>query len=282
MCVLNSSTLRFLSGGEDGTIQLWSLAYSAGSFTAQSRALGIRHTQQIRCVAYDSVKSQVLSCYSRSISIAHLEAPKTPTPIVLSADAQQCHVHPQNPAVIILEVSSQRNRRMVASSHRNARLQVDHRDRQIQVYDTRKSSFRDAPCIEFGRPFYGADATSFARKRTYRFFRGSTLHSLFARGYQDGTVCVWDYRNAQVCGSLMDLISRARLTVLFPQRLRSSGSDENVKIRLSTLSYSTARPWPHTVDTRSHFGASTTPQINEYRGNRTVLDPEGWYDNSRV
>lgn len=36
--------------------------------------------------------------------------------------------------------------------------------------------------------------------------KGSTSHALFARGYGDGTLCLFDYRNSAVCCSLVHLI----------------------------------------------------------------------------
>lgn len=46
--------------------------------------------------------------------------------------------------------------------------------------------------MEFGY----RSARSMGTKHIYR--KGSTSHALFARGYSDGTLCVWDFRNTKV------------------------------------------------------------------------------------
>ena len=73
--------------------------------------------------------------------------------------------------------------------------QVDHLDRQVQIFDLRKSNFDRKPVMEFGyRP-----AQSMREKHDGNIYRkGSTSYALFARGYSDGTLCIWDYRNTVV------------------------------------------------------------------------------------
>lgn len=70
--------------------------------------------------------------------------------------------------------------------------QVDHIDYQTQVFDNRKKS-------GFGRPpdiLFGARAANGVPNR--RHSRGDTNLSLYAKGFPDGTVKIWDYRNAKV------------------------------------------------------------------------------------
>lgn len=65
---------------------------------------------------------------------------------------------------------------------------MDNLDSQIHIYDDRKGGFdRTSDCYFGGR--YGAPTKS---------SKGDTHLSLFAKGYEDGTVCVWDYRNGKV------------------------------------------------------------------------------------
>ena len=73
--------------------------------------------------------------------------------------------------------------------------QVDSLDYQIHLYDDRKKN--------------GFDRTSDCyfgwRGRAAKHSKGDTRGSLFARGYGDGTVCVWDLRNAKVVQSFVFL-----------------------------------------------------------------------------
>ena len=70
-------------------------------------------------------------------------------------------------------------------------------DRQVQFYDVReRRSFKGRPVLEFGyRATHPASSNSDVQKQEQRYTRGSTTNSLFARGYLDGSVVIWDYRN---------------------------------------------------------------------------------------
>ncbi|PSR73620.1 hypothetical protein PHLCEN_2v10539 [Hermanssonia centrifuga] len=166
--------VRFLSGGGDGTIQLWTMSHPH-PYSASIQSLGFAHSGPIRCLAYRSSDNQVFSCFHKRIHAADIKASRASDPIRLTAAAQQIHVHPQDPSIIVLEACAE----------------VDHLDRQIQIFDTRKGSFEDTPCIEFGYRQHRGTTT------VERFSKGSTQYTLFARGFGDGTVCLWDYRNAK-------------------------------------------------------------------------------------
>ena len=76
-------------------------------------------------------------------------------------------------------------------------------DHQVQLYDTREGGFGGKPWLEFGyraappkpRSASRPVSSTFVPKLGSRYIRGSTMNSLFARGYGDGVVLVWDYRN---------------------------------------------------------------------------------------
>lgn len=80
-------------------------------------------------------------------------------------------------------------------------------DRQMLLYDTRlPRGFNGRPTLEFGRRATslanttarrasGTSTSSATPVQGSRYTRGSTMNSLFARGYPDGAVCVWDFRN---------------------------------------------------------------------------------------
>ena len=91
--------------------------------------------------------------------------------------------------------------------------QIDHLHYQVHLYDLREGGFKHRPWLEFGyralapkanrgRTSAGASAStsrsassSSIPKVGSRYTRGSATNSLFARGYGDGVVLVWDYRN---------------------------------------------------------------------------------------
>jgi len=67
---------------------------------------------------------------------------------------------------------------------------LDHLDAQIQLFDDRKRhGFNRTPDCEFGHRSVGGKAS--------RYSRGSAHLSYFVRGYPDGSICIWDYRNAR-------------------------------------------------------------------------------------
>jgi len=70
-----------------------------------------------------------------------------------------------------------------------------HIDNQIQLFDDRKNhGFNRTADCEFGHRS--------ADRKVSRYTRGSTYLSYFVRGYPDGCVCIWDYRNAGASFSL--------------------------------------------------------------------------------
>lgn len=65
----------------------------------------------------------------------------------------------------------------------------------MNLYDLRTSNFNARPSMEFGH-------REAKRGSVYRYTKGSIdgQRRLFVRGFDgDGTVHLWDYRNAKVC-----------------------------------------------------------------------------------
>ncbi|KAF5345639.1 hypothetical protein D9758_015141 [Tetrapyrgos nigripes] len=84
-----------------------------------------------------------------------------------------------------------------ADDHRMQVFEVDRLDTQVHVYDSRKS-----PKDKYGLLYdhksdcsFGYRAEQVAGKPRRRFTKGSTKFCYFARGYEDGMICLWDYRN---------------------------------------------------------------------------------------
>jgi len=165
--------LRFLSGGYDKSIHLWTVRRNDGNFSARSQRLKIIHTQKVNAAAYRAHDQKVFSGAGKQISVMSLGAHVAPDPIRVSdGPILQVHIHPQHPPLVLLE--------------------VDHMDRQVLLYDTRKAGFDRPPCLEFGF----RDTSS---QRRTRYTKGSTSHNFFVRPYGDGekgTVRMWDYRNS--------------------------------------------------------------------------------------
>ncbi|KZT12991.1 uncharacterized protein LAESUDRAFT_690047 [Laetiporus sulphureus 93-53] len=165
------SSLRFLSGGFDKSIHVWTLKRAVDSYTANSHRLKITHSQRVQSLAYRPHDEMVFSCAGTLIYQTNITAKIAPDPIRVSdGRILQVHIHPQAPKVVVLE--------------------VDHLDHQVLVYDTRRADFKQTPSLRFGY----RDPNTQPRSG---FLKGSTRNSWFARPYGDaaeGVVRVWDYR----------------------------------------------------------------------------------------
>ena len=75
--------------------------------------------------------------------------------------------------------------------------QVDDLDEQVQLFDIRAGGFQTQPAVRFG---HRTQANRPARHapHSYRYTRGSLSHCHFARGFADGYVFAWDFRNPKV------------------------------------------------------------------------------------
>ncbi|RPD61929.1 hypothetical protein L226DRAFT_571320 [Lentinus tigrinus ALCF2SS1-7] len=156
------------------------------------------HTQPVQALAYCGWDETVYSAAGDRIASTKLDALAHADSERVSGKITQVHVHPQDPRLIALE--------------------IDHMDYQVQLYDMRAGGFARKPWLEFGHrnaptpippkstrtiadtnPIASASSScsrsSSTPKLGTRYTRGSTLNSLFARGYGDGVVLVWDYRN---------------------------------------------------------------------------------------
>ncbi|GBE79292.1 hypothetical protein SCP_0204900 [Sparassis crispa] len=170
---VNGHRLRFLSGGHDKTVHLWTVTHNGENYTARSERLNISHSHPVHALAYRAFDETVLSCAGTCIHTTKLSAHRGHDPSQVSGNILQVHVHPQAPHLIILEVR--------------------HMDRQVQLYDTRKANFARTPCLEFGYRDT-SNLESSTRTTTSRYTKGAPCMSFFGRGYADGTVRIWDYR----------------------------------------------------------------------------------------
>ena len=103
---LDGPQLRFLSGGFDTTIHLWTLRHTDDGYITRSKRLGVRQLQGVQSLAYRSVDNALLSCGGSSIYSTDISAHQQPQPVKVSdGRLLQIHIHPQNPRVVVLEVS---------------------------------------------------------------------------------------------------------------------------------------------------------------------------------
>ncbi|RDB22715.1 hypothetical protein Hypma_010396 [Hypsizygus marmoreus] len=159
-----SHAIAFYTGGHDKAIKLWTVRNPMKVETttvARSETVPYTLASRDRTLLYGTTTKLL------TVDIEHTTA--KPQTAHFSDVITQIHVHPDSPHISILEVKSL--------------------DEQVLIYDHReKQGFDRTADIRFG---YRSKGHKF---QDSRYFRGSTRESLFARGYQDGCVCIWDYR----------------------------------------------------------------------------------------
>lgn len=70
-------------------------------------------------------------------------------------------------------------------------------DEQVHLFDVRASNFDKPPAVKFGYRIPSPSPAPRIQPAT-RYTKGSAWMSCFARGYDDGTVRMWDFRNISV------------------------------------------------------------------------------------
>lgn len=75
---------------------------------------------------------------------------------------------------------------------------MDDLDEQVQLFDIRAGGFQTKPAVRFGHRTQ-ANGPERHCPPSYRYARGSLNRCHFARGFSDGYVFVWDFRNPKVC-----------------------------------------------------------------------------------
>ncbi|KAH7920265.1 hypothetical protein BV22DRAFT_1040024 [Leucogyrophana mollusca] len=162
-----AGSIKFFSGGHDRWVYLWT-AETHQLTNATCKKLSVFHDSGVSAIAYQRRSNALMSSDGQKLWTTDLSRSYTPKPVLVSNVVNQIHVHPQAPDIILLEIK--------------------HLDQQIQIFDCRKGGFNRPPCFTFGHRY--ADA-----KFEPSYTKGSTRHVYFARGHQDGSVILWDYRN---------------------------------------------------------------------------------------
>ncbi|KAH8113383.1 hypothetical protein DFH11DRAFT_1727859 [Phellopilus nigrolimitatus] len=174
--------ISFLSGGFDKTVMQWRVTRGIKEdkgegrnnrhrpYNATVHPLGGPLNSGVSSVVYHASSQRVLSAAGKKLWTIDIEGRVPPRSVEFNNLIHQIHVHRNSPDIVILE--------------------VQHLYTQMQVYDVRKNN-RGKPEMEFG---YMDTAASVGRIRARRR-RGDTSVNYFTRGFDDGTVCLWDYRN---------------------------------------------------------------------------------------
>ena len=179
-------TVKFFTGGYDKAIRLWKVNTSKlGSATSEEV---IKLATIPEALAFRRSRHSLLTSASKrlmDIDLDHLS--KKPVGFPMSNPVCHMHVCKENQNVVILEACSQICQHAV--NHLRTTIQVGHWDFQVQIYDDRrKPGFdRASDCCFGGR--HGVPV---------RASKGDVHLTLFAKGYDDGTVAIWDFRNANV------------------------------------------------------------------------------------
>ncbi|KAG2146638.1 hypothetical protein DEU56DRAFT_785604 [Suillus clintonianus] len=164
-----AGSVEFFTGGHDRRIFKWSAdAQSLEEPTVTN--INAFLDSGVSAMAYRHHDNSLVSSDTKKLYVTDLTRLHTPSPAQVSNDVNQIHVHPQMPNLTLLEVR--------------------HLDHQILIFDRRRGGFDKAPCCTFG---YRDAKARFQSSYT----KGSIHHTFFARGHQDGTVVLWDFRNVK-------------------------------------------------------------------------------------
>ncbi|TDL29292.1 hypothetical protein BD410DRAFT_14729 [Rickenella mellea] len=164
----SNGSIRFLTGGYDHAVKLWDIVENNGFYDSTIK-LVMQNNAPVNSLAWRATAQEIVAAAGAKVYQKDINRRPDVTPVTMSNNVFQIHVHPQNANVVCLE--------------------VDHLDKQIQLYDVRVGGFNRRPASEFG---YRDQSVSLARRSHYR--RGATRHSYFSRGYHDGCTALWDFR----------------------------------------------------------------------------------------
>ncbi|TFY69435.1 hypothetical protein EVG20_g3153 [Dentipellis fragilis] len=189
----DDDAFKFVSGGFDGRIYLWSIQRRDGfdkPFRTRTEPCAMEHTSSVLSLAYRRSDGSLLSAAGKVLSNIPLKARARRN---LSACAS---------------IPSTLARGTWTSCADGFCNQTDHLNHQIQLFDTREGGFDGNPAVQFGWRPHAADARLSVQSR---HSRGSCSNTRFVRGFKDGVVKVWDIR--KVTDAAVKLESRAKEAV---------------------------------------------------------------------
>ena len=199
----SEATFEFLSGGYDKTVRLWRVSRSYRSngephFSSSVSSL-VRGplNSKINSLLHLPGKSQVLAAAGQRLWTLDVDQQCAVRFSCFSNFIYQMHAQRrENPSVFITEVrSNHKSRGSRLNIFIHVLKQLDHLLSQMHVFDIRSKHLGlGKPELEFG---YAETAIDRRGSRSQKR-RGDTSNLYFARGFHDGTVCMWDYRNTSV------------------------------------------------------------------------------------
>jgi WD40 repeat protein len=183
----SGSGIKFMSGGHDHTVRLWTV--SSDTYTSKVDLLHDHHSSLVHALAY-TPKGQLVSASNCTVVLYDIAKGKKLDIRPSSNTIYRVHVQPNQPDVLATEVSFPM---VLFPSVTEHQPKVKHLDRQINIYDLRKGFLRGPPVVDMGYRDEGSTCAS-------RYQCGAFKGSLFVRGYLDGTIKLFDIRNPKVTG----------------------------------------------------------------------------------
>ncbi|KAF9649640.1 hypothetical protein BDM02DRAFT_3186132 [Thelephora ganbajun] len=163
---------RFLSGGYDKRIHLWTFSSEDSSIKTNDMKLYLN--TPVRAIGYAPETKTAYVGSGRRIWNLKVEKPTNTEGLPISSEVNNIHVNLHEPDLVVLE--------------------VDDLDEQVHLFDIRAGGFKTQPAVRFGHRMR-ANGSARHSPSSYRYSRGSLSHCHFARGFADGYVFVWDFRN---------------------------------------------------------------------------------------
>ncbi|KAF8592511.1 hypothetical protein K439DRAFT_16684 [Ramaria rubella] len=160
--------VRFVSGGHDHTVQLWTV--SPTTHETEVRKLAIHNSSVVHALVHCRAKKQTIAASNFTAILFDFEQGKEVKRGLSSNTIHRMHIHPNQSQIVATEVK--------------------HLDRQVNIYDLRMGFFNKKPQIEFGYRDKGSAPGT-------RYQCGDFKGSLFVRGFHDGTIKLFDIRNAK-------------------------------------------------------------------------------------
>jgi WD40 repeat protein len=102
----NGSQLRFVSGGHDHWVHLWTISERRNTFLSQTAKINVLHNSPVAAMAYRKHNRTLVSAAGNQIRVINLDRSITLTNEAVSEHVYHLHVHPNDSNVSILEVIS--------------------------------------------------------------------------------------------------------------------------------------------------------------------------------
>ncbi|KAI0060248.1 hypothetical protein BV25DRAFT_1917869 [Artomyces pyxidatus] len=177
------NSLKFLSSGSDKHTYLWTIYPHTHRYTASTERLSFQTRAIVQALGFERGSGTVLSADGKRILSLDLSSNAVRKNVTMAHNVYNIHTG-QSPYVVLLETESV--------------------DAQIQMYDLRSGNFDRPPVVAFGQdlPSYVPEKLKFLSPSA----RGSLSPNkqLFARGFNDGGVQVWDLRKHTVATKTYD------------------------------------------------------------------------------